>query len=197
MQEENFSPQDSLELIRSMIRKTQKDMGDNSSHFLLWGWVTFVACISQFVLKHIFDYEKHYLVWLVIFPAMIIAAWLGIRDHKKQKASTYIGDSMKYLWMGMGISYFVLSAIFSRMGWGNQVFPFFMLLYGLGTFISGKFLQFKPLVYGGLMAWALAIASTYFEYDYQLLFAAGAIFFSYIIPAYMLRKKNNLPDNEY
>ncbi|MEI9958066.1 MAG: hypothetical protein WDM90_17580 [Ferruginibacter sp.] len=49
MQEENFSPQESLQLIQSMIAKTKRDMSDNSIHFLLWGWVTFVACIGQFI----------------------------------------------------------------------------------------------------------------------------------------------------
>ncbi|MGG9960163.1 hypothetical protein [Ferruginibacter sp. SUN106] len=192
MEEENFSPQDSLQLIQSMIAKTRRDMGDNSSHFLLWGWVTFAACTGQFILKNVLDYEKHYLVWLLIIPAIIFSAYLGIKERKKREAQTYIGESMKYLWMGMGISYFVLSMILSKMGWNTNIFPFFILLYGLGTFISGKLLQFKPLVVGGISAWILAICSTYFNYDYQMLFGAAAILFSYIIPAYLMRQKNHL-----
>jgi len=190
MEQENFSPQESLQLIQSMIAKTRRDMGDNSSHFLLWGWITFVACTGQFILKNILHYEKHYLVWLLVIPGMLFSAYLGIKEGKNRKAETYIGESMKYLWMGMGISYFVLSMILSRMGWDTNIFPFFILLYGLGTFISGKLLQFKPMVFGGLIAWALAIASAYFNYDYQTLFGAAAILVSYIIPAYMLRSKN-------
>jgi hypothetical protein len=173
-----------------MITKTRKDMGDNSKHFLLWGWATFVACTGQFILKNVYDYQKHYLVWFLVIPVSIISAYMGIKEGKKREAATYIGDSMKYLWMGMGISYFVLSMILSKMGWNTNVFPFFILLYGLGTFISGKLLQFKPLVFGGLAAWALGITSVYFNYDYQMLFAAAAILISYIIPAYMLRSKN-------
>jgi phosphatidylglycerophosphatase A len=195
MQTENFSPQESLKLIQNMIAKTRQDMGDRSGHFLLWGWVTLVACIGQYLLKNVFNYDKHYLVWLLVIPAIIFSAYLGIKEQRIQKASTYIGDSMKYLWMGMGISFFVLSMILSKMGWGSNVFPFFMLLYGLGTFISGKFLQFNPLVYGGLAAWAMAIVSIYFDYDYQILFAAAAILVSYIIPAYMLRRKIKLSHN--
>ena len=114
-----------------------------------------------------------------------------IMEKRTQRASTYIGDSMKYLWMGMGISFFVLGLILGRQGWNTNVFPFFMLLYGLGTFVSGQFLQFKPLIFGGVAAWALAIGSGYFNYDYQMLFAAAAILVSYIIPAYMLRNKKN------
>lgn len=191
MSEENLSPQDSLALIQSMIAKTRRDMGDNSSYFLLWGWVTFIACTGQFILKHILEYPKHYYVWWIIVPAILASFYLGIKEGKSQRVETYIGESMKYLWMGMGISYFVLSMILSKMGWATNIFPFFILLYGLGTFVSGKFLQFAPLVWGGVTAWLLAIVSTYFEYDFQTLFAAGAILVSYIIPAYWLRAKNN------
>ena len=189
MQEENFSPQDSLKLIQTMIAKTRRDMGDNSNQFLLWGWITFTAFIGQFILKNVFSYEKHYLVWLVIFPTVFISIYLGNKNRRLQKANTYLGDSMKYLWMGMGFSFFVLTVILSRMGWGNSVFPFFILFYGLGTFISGKFLQFTPLVIGGITAWVLAVAATYFTYDYQMLVAAAAILSSYIIPAYLMRLK--------
>ncbi len=195
MDQENFSPQDSLKLIQTMIAKTRQDMSNDSIFFLLWGWITFVACIGQFVLLKWVHYEKHYLVWLLIIPGIIVSAYLGAKEQRKQRANTYIGDSMKYLWMGMGISFFVLSMVLSRMGWHTSVFPFFMLLYGLGTFVSGKFLQFSPLVYGGVAAWVLAIVSSYFNYGYQTLFAAAAILVSYIIPAYMLQHKNKSMHN--
>lgn len=191
MEQENFSPQDSLKLIQTMIAKTRRDMGDNSNQFLLWGWVSFAGFIGQFILKSVFAYQKHYLVWLITLPTIFVSIYLGNKQQRLQKVNTYLGDSMRYLWMGMGISFFVLSIIFSRMGWSSSVFPFFILFYGMGTFISGKFLQFTPLVIGGILAWILAIGATYVTYDYQMLFAAAAILFSYIIPAYLMRQKNN------
>lgn len=189
MEKENLSPQESLALIQNMIAKTRSDMGKNSAYFLLWGWVTFVACMGQFLLYKVFDYPKHYLVWWLIVPAAIISAYMGFKQDRTRKATTYVGDSMKFLWTGMGISYFVLSMIFAKMGWGNNIFPFFIMLYGLGTFVSGKLLQFKPLVVGALVAWVLAIVAAYLPNEYQLLCGAGAIMVSYIIPAHLLRLK--------
>jgi hypothetical protein len=190
MQEDNFSPQDSIKLIQNMIAKTRSDMGDDAIYFILWGWITFLGCTGQFVLKNLLNYPKHYQVWFLVIPGVLISIYLGMKEKKERPVSTYIGESMKYLWTGMGISFFVLSMIFTRMGWGVNIFPFFIMLYGLGTFISGKLLQFNPLVAGGLIAFALAIVSTYFNYDYQMLFGAAAILFSYLIPAYLLRRKN-------
>ena len=190
MAEERFSPEQSLHLIRSIISKTKQDMSDNSIYFLVWGWITFIACTGQFILKHIIKYEQHYQVWWLVIIGIVFSIYAGSKADKIKRVRTYIGDSMKHLWVGMGISYFVLSMILTKIGWGSAVFPFFIMMYGLGTFVSGSIIQFRPLIIGGIIAWVLAIAAAYVEYDYQMLFGAAAILFSYIIPAYMLRYRN-------
>jgi len=195
MLQENFTPEESLKLIQNMIAKTRKDFGENTKYFLLWGWITFVAFTGQFILKNLLQYEKHYLVWWLIVPGCVLSIIFGIKEKQIQQSTTYIGDSMKHLWTGMGISFFVLSMIFNRMGWSNNIFPFFIMLYGLGTFVSGRLIQFTPLVIGGVIAWVLAIVATFFSYDYQMLIGAAAILFSYIIPAYLLRHKINVSQN--
>jgi hypothetical protein len=192
MKEENLSPEQSLQLIQSMISKTKQAMSDNSIYFLVWGWITFIACVGQFILKHIFSYEKHYLVWLLVIVGIIFSIYQGRKEDKTIRVRTYIDESMKPLWGGMAISFFVLGMILTRLGWGTVVFPFFIMLYGLGTFLSGSFIQFKPLIIGGICAWLLAIGSTFADYDHQMLFGAAAILISYIIPAYLLRRKRKI-----
>jgi hypothetical protein len=190
MAEEKFSPEQSLQLIQSMISKTKQSMSDNSIYFLVWGWLTFIACIGQFVLKHIYDYEKHYMVWLLLVIGIVFTVYQGIKDEKKVTARTYVDESMKNLWMGMGICFVVQAAmVFFNLSLGVTILPFYIMLYGLGTFISGNIIRFRPMIIGGIMAWALAIGATRANYDYQLLFAAAALLFSYIIPAYLLRYK--------
>jgi hypothetical protein len=196
MQEENFSPQDSLKVIQSMLEKTRRDFSRDDIYFLVWGWTTFIACTGQFILKHIFNYPKHYLVWWLTLVAVALSIYYGIKEDRESKVKTYISESMKFLWIGIGTTYFILSIILSATGWGNTVFPFYILLYGLGTFVSGCFIQFRPLVIGGIMAWALAAGAAWVEYDYQMLFGALAILVSYIIPAYMLRAKNKKELNQ-
>jgi len=189
MQHEDFSPHDSLKVIQSMLEKTREDFSRDDFYFLVWGWVTFIGCTGQFVLKNLLNSPKHPLVWWIVLPAVAFTIYHSIKEEKKSRVKTYISESMKYLWIGMGISYFVLSMILSKTGWGNTVFPFYILLYGLGTFVSGCFIRFRPLVIGGICAWALAIGSVFLDYDYQMLAAAAAILISYIVPAYMLRSK--------
>jgi hypothetical protein len=193
MSEENFSPEDSLALIQGMIDKTKENISEKSIFFLIWGWLTFIACLGQFILKHIVNYEKHYQVWWLMMVGFVLSIYYGAKQGKKRRVKTYVQEGMDYLWTGMAITFFILAVILSSMGWGNTVFPFYTMLYGLGTFVSGSFLKFKPMIVGGIIAWVLAIAGTFLSYDYQILAGAAAILFSYIIPGHLLnalRKEN-------
>ncbi|MEO5564819.1 MAG: hypothetical protein ABIR18_15335 [Chitinophagaceae bacterium] len=189
MAEENFSPKESLKLIQSMIDKTKDDMSNNGIEFLVWGWLTFIACTGQFLLKHVFNNPRHYYVWWLTVVGIIFSIYHNSSESKRRKVKTYVSESIKYLWIGMGLAYFVLSMILAKVGWENVVFPFFIMLYGLGTFVSGSIIKFRPLVLGGIGAFILAIVSSYASYDYQMLYASGAMLISYIIPAYILRAR--------
>ena len=189
MKEEQFSPQDSIRLIQSMLEKSKQDISGNDVYFLLWGWTTFAACTGQFVLKNIFHYPKHYLVWWIMVIAAIVSVFISFNQSRTRTVKTYVGESMSILWTGMGISFFALSMILTKLGWGTTIFPFFIMMYGLGTFVSGGLLRFRPFMIGGLTASAIAIVSAYLSYDYQMLMAALAILVSYLIPTYMLRRK--------
>lgn len=185
--EEDFSPQQSLQLIEGMIKKVRTNIGQNGFYFLLWGWATFLAILGQFFLKVVLLYPRHYLVWLALIPVLIVTI---IRANRQGRAAytTFVGDSMKHLWTGIGVSFFVLSFIITNTaGKWLIAYPFFILFYGLGTFVSGMFLKFKPLVIGGIFNWALACVCVLLPYDYQLLMAAAAILTSYIIPGHIIQ----------
>jgi hypothetical protein len=186
--EDKFSPQQSLLLIQSMIEKTKSSMSANRFYFLLWGWVTFIGILIQFFLKVVIGYEHHYLVWLVTVVPIVVTILHTKRRVRKQGVRTYIGESMGNLWTGIGLSFFVLVFLISNTEQGWHIgYPFFILFYGLGTFISGKILQYKPLVVGGIINWVLACAAILVHFDYQMLFAAAAILTSYLIPGYLIK----------
>ena len=188
----NFTPQESLHLIQAMIAKTKAKLSKNSIYFLLWGWVTFIAILGQFFLKVVLQYRHHYLVWLITIPTIVVSVVYAVRTQKKHSVKTYVGESMSYVWTGIGIGLIVLAWIITNTkgGWANA-WPFYILFYGLGSFISGKILQFPPLIIGGIFNWVLAVVCVYVDYDYQLLMAAAAILTSYIIPGHLLRSNNN------
>jgi hypothetical protein len=185
--EKDLSPHESLSIIRSMIDKTKHSLSDRSHYFLLWGYAVFLACSIQFALIKA-GYEKHYMAWLVIPVALLAHVVLSIRDNKKEKVSTYTSEANGALWMGIGFGFMVFAFIFSKIGW-QYCFPFYILFYGLGTFVSGSLLKFKPLIIGGVICYVLAAVATFIEYDLQVLLTAISILVSYIIPGHLLRRQ--------
>ena len=191
MREEEFTPFQSLQLIKSMIDKTKQGLYDRSFYFLLWGWGVFLISLVQFVLKVIYKYPYHYRIWMLMYLFFIVNVFTTYKRNKKQKVRSYMNESMKHLWLGITICFFMLIIQFSILGWQN-CYPFFMIFYGLGTFVSGNLLKFKPLIVGGIISWLFASVSLCFNYDYQMLFACGALLASYIIPGHLLRVEYQL-----
>jgi hypothetical protein len=188
MQDDNFSPGESLELIQRMIHKTKNAAADSSVFFLLWGWVVFAACLIQYFLKIVVHYQHHYYAWFTIVAGIAGSIYLGIQRDKTRLVKTYISESVEQLWTSIGITFFALAFIFGKIGYENS-FTFYILLYGIGCFVTGRLIKFSPLVWGGIGAWLLAILSAYLDYDTNILVTAGSILISYIIPGYLLRIK--------
>ena len=81
MAEEKFSPEESIRLIQSMIHKTKQDISDKSIYFLVWGWITLIACTGQFILKHILHSENHYQVWWITLVGIAFSIYNGFREE--------------------------------------------------------------------------------------------------------------------
>ena len=68
-------------------------------------------------------------------------------------------------------------------------YPLIMVIYGIGTWVSGGILKFAPLIIGGVICWILAGMAFYFPFNIQLLLLAMSILLSYIIPGHLLKFK--------
>jgi hypothetical protein len=188
MEEEKFSPEDSLQLIQSMIDKAKNTVADNSFYFLLWGWLVFIASILQFVMKVIFNSPYHYLSWCLMFVGLVASTWYGYHQHRQKRVRTYVEELLNYLWIGILMSYVLFGFLFARIGWENCS-PFYMLLYALGNFVSGRALKFAPLVWGAITCWVLAVIATFMSFNTDILLGAFAVLCSNIIPGFLLKKK--------
>lgn len=184
--EKEFTPQDSLYIIRSMIESTRHSLYDSSPYFLLWGWAVMIACLSQFMLM-VFEVPNHSLPWGIIIPVTLVLYFIMVfKKTKKEKVKTFVGEANSFLWTALGSCFCVFPFIFSKIGW-QYCLPFYILIYGVGTNVSGRLMNYKPLVYGGIICFPLAAFAPFVAYNFQLLIASTAILVSYIIPGHMLR----------
>lgn len=187
-QEQPLSEQESLRIISQMIQTAKENFNDNGFFYLLWGWLVFIAALTQFCLIHI-QYELNYMPWPVLMTAGGIISFIyGYRQEKKAKVKTHLDSFMGYLWGGFVISLLIVLGMMPKIS-VEVAYPIIMILYGLGTFVSGGVLKFTPLILGGITCWAIAIISLFFNFEIQLLLIAFAVLLSYIIPGHMLKHR--------
>lgn len=194
MEEKSISTEESLAIIQDMIRKTRAHYSDNSFYFIFWGWLTFVASLSHYLLLPHFHAAAS-LSWLLMPLGAIVTGLYGRKQEKRRMAKTQLEEHIGVLWMALGLALLVLvgGTIILR---NNSLMPLFILLYAIGTFITGKFIQFKPLVLGGAACFAISLVSFLFEGREQLLMVALAILLSYLIPGHMLKNHYKTIGNE-
>jgi hypothetical protein len=191
MQEDkDFSPQESLALIQTMISKTKDSFADNTFYFLFWGWLVFGCCVVSYSLKVFLHYPNHFYIWWLM-PVGGVITWIyGARQAKKERVKSFVDEALDYVWMAVGLAFFVLVLVnvIGGQTW-QTAFTYYILLYAIGTFVTGNLIRFKPLIIGGLINFVLAVVSIRFGYDNQLLVGALAILISYIIPGHLLRAR--------
>jgi hypothetical protein len=189
-EEKELSPNESLALIQNMINKTKGAVADDSFHFLLWGWLVFGCCISAYVLKVIFLYPNHFMVWWLMPVGGIISGMYGAKQSKERRVKSFLDEALSYLWGAIALSFITLVAVnmIGNQAW-QTAFTYYILLYAIGTFVSGSLLRFKPLIFGGLINFLLCVVSAKLTYDNQLLIGSVAILISYIIPGHLLRRR--------
>jgi hypothetical protein len=181
-----------FEIIDSMILSAKKEIKDNGFYYSFWGWLVFIAALTDYVMLVFLRNEYHAVPWAILMPiGGIVTAIVSLRERKKVKqAKTYLDEMMKYAVTAFAISLFIVCFIMpmTDANW-RSFYPTIMVIYAIWLFISGGALKFKPLIVGGLINWAMAALAFFTTYDNQLLLMAFAVLTGYIIPGYLLNKE--------
>lgn len=179
-----------LAYIEEMMATTKVNLSENSFYYLLWGWLVFVAALMNYYLLAVLDFDYHWIAWPILMAlGGGISVFKSKKQAEKQQLTTKIDKILIYLWSGFGISMGVILLGMISAG-PKGVYPMLMVLYGLGTFVSGSVINFKPLKIGAFGAWACAVVAFYQDdFTNHLLLIALAILVSYIIPGHLLASK--------
>jgi hypothetical protein len=189
---QNFTPEQSLQVIQSMIQKAKQEVVNNSFYLLLWGWLIFITAVVHFILLKFTSLEYPQLAWNLMWIGGIASMIRGIKDSKKAIVKTFVGDAMKYFGISQLILYAGLIFIFSQNNLWSISFPFYILMYAVACFFMGALLQFQLLKWTGLLCLPIIVVAMYVSFEWQLLLLALAILISYIIPGHVLYTKEKL-----
>jgi len=189
-----MNEKDSISIIQDMIANSKQNIKEQSPYYLWWGSLVFIAAVVEYILFVFIESPNHWWVW----PVMSIlggvgSGIIGWRQEKRATVKTFIDRAMNYVWGGW-IMIFLITVIWaavSGISWA-QIFTIIIAFYGVGTFISGGILRFRPLMIGGLLSLLIAVLCILLQLDQNfpnmLIALALSILVSYLIPGILLRK---------
>lgn len=183
------SPQETLQLIESMINKAQNRFGENGVLYLLWGWVILGCSLLHYSMIRWTDIKNPELIWFTTLIAVAYQIFYHARQVKKQTVRTYTDEIISYVWIVFGISGGIATFILGRSNTWISMYPMILMLYGMPTFLSGAIMRFQPLMFGAVVCWILAVVATFIDPLNTLLLVALAVIAAWIIPGYILKMK--------
>ncbi|TMI64865.1 MAG: hypothetical protein E6H07_02810 [Bacteroidetes bacterium] len=216
MEDKNLSGKESLELITQMINRAKNSYHDTGIGAMMWGAVITICSLVRLSEIH-FGYRLPFDIYLLTLAAIIPQIIISIKEKKERKVKSYDDAFMDYLWLGFGISIFLLihicNIIFNEWDvWadsqtiiaGNKtafsfyefVAPLFLMLYGMPTFVTGAACKFKPMLWGGLLCWVCSIITVYTPIKLDLLLTALSALFAWFIPGLLMEKEYRIYKKE-
>ena len=184
---ENFSGQDSLKIINEMIATAKTSVGDNSFHYLLWGWLVLIASALDYYLLTIRHTPDHWLPWPILMgTGGVVALLYSLFQKRNVHVKTYFETFLGHTWFSVLVALFLTAFVGGRFG-GQTAYPVIMIIYGMGLFVSGMTFRFTPLIIGSIICWACAAAACYVTHDIQLILLGTSVLCGYIIPGYILK----------
>ena len=169
----------------------KKDLtGENL--FLAWGYPTAAVLLLEFVALMIWNEDWCPWLWLGIpligTPLMI---YFLNEDYERTRRRTLEQNVILMMWVFIGFAC-CLGGL--AMGLANVyqmcLFPLIGFLCGMGCFMTGIILHFRPKTICGILASVLSAVTLFFQnelWPWQLLVTAVVVTIALIIPGHMFR----------
>ena len=184
MNEETFSEKESLRLITEMIGKAKCSYVSKGIASMVWG-VLIVICSLITWSEIQFKYSIGFNVWLLVFFALLPQIFFSVKEKRTKNFTGHEEVASRFVWTAFAISIFITSFYDSKYG-SLESSTLFMMLYGIPTFITGGMFNFKPMIVGGLICWALSAISVYTPPATDMLLMASCGLFAWLIPGIIL-----------
>lgn len=206
--EKLLTEKESLDLITQMINKAKDACHDTGIAAIMWGAVIAICSLTRLAELH-FGFRLPFNIYWLTVVAIIPQVYISVKEKKERKVKSYGDVFIDYLWIGFGICVFLLSYITGSMA--NALKPitgldgniagspsvfilyeyissFFLMLYGLPTFVTGVSMKFKPMLVGGLLCWICCIIALYTTIKVDLILVAVSAIFAWFIPGVIMEK---------
>lgn len=194
---EKFSESQSLQVIKEMIKVSQRKLKNDGILLIIWGWIMTLQYLMNYLLSNFtYTYNLHQLMRIIAkgLPLVAVAYTLYHLYKEHRKVQTYIGISLRYVWFGLiaclSLTNLIIFNVTDGVNFELQ-HPIFMVFIAFSITITGGIIRYKPIVFGGVLFAVLAYIGSSFELQIQLLFESAAWFCAFVIPGHILFSKRN------
>ncbi len=176
--------------IRGEVQSSKELTGENL--FLAWGYPTAFFLLVEFVALILWNKNWCEWIWmgipLVGAPLMV---YFLHKDYERTGSRTLEQNVILRMWIYVGFVSCVGGASLGFAGVFEQCYCMFQgLLIGMGCFLTGLILRYRPKVVCGIIGSALSFLPLFFQGEYwhwQLLIAAGVTIIALVIPGHLFR----------
>lgn len=176
--------------IRGEVQSSKELTGENL--FLSWGYPTAFFLLVEFVALILWNKNWCEWIWmgipLVGAPLMV---YFLHKDYERTGSRTLEQNVILRMWIYVGFVSCVGGASLGFAGVFEQCYCMFQgLLIGMGCFLTGLILRYRPKVVCGIIGSALSFLPLFFQGEYwhwQLLIAAGVTIIALVIPGHLFR----------
>lgn len=177
--------------MRGEVMSRRELTGENL--FLAWGYPTVLVLLVEFAALLIWNEDWCMWLWagipLIGTPLMI---YFLNEDYERTHSRTLEQNIILVMWIFIGFASCVGGAAMGFSGVFQQAFfAYLSLLCGMGCFMTGITLHFRPKTICGILASLLSAVPLFFQGDlwpWQLLVTAVTITISLIIPGHLFRR---------
>ncbi len=171
---------------------SRKDLtGENL--FLAWGYPTVLVLLAEFAALMIWNENWCAWLWagipLIGTPLMI---YFLNKDYDRTHSRTHDQNNILVMWIFIGVASCIGGGLMGFSGvFRLAFFAYLSLLCGMGCFMTGIILHFRPKVVCGIIASVLSIVPLFFQgelWPWQLLFTSFTVIISLIVPGHLFRR---------
>ena len=182
---------DIITRIRGEIMSRKDLTGENL--FLAWGYPTVIVLLMEFVALLIWNEDWCDWLWMGIpligTPLMI---YFLNKDYERTRRRTLDENVILMMWVFIGFASCIGGV---AMGFADvfqqTFFAYLGLLCGMGCFMTGIILHFRPKTICGITASLFSAVPLFFQgelWPWQLLVTAVIVTIALIIPGHLFRK---------
>lgn len=189
--QETIDELDIITRVRGEVASRKEVTGENL--FLAWGYPTAIVLLLEFAALMFWNEDWCGWLWagipLIGTPLMV---YFLNKDYERTRRRTLDENVILVMWIFIGFASCVGGLAMGFAGvFQLSFFSYLGLLCGMGCFMTGIILHFRPKTVCGIIASMLSVVPLFFQGDqwpWQLLATAVIVIIALIIPGHLFKQ---------